>query len=378
MIMNRTIGFVRSLVLAVAGVTVAACGSLQNALPSAQPDYKTTIPLNVLEIPPDLTSSTIDDTLVVPELGPAGTATYSDYSGERAAGSIQDSASLLAQPDNARIRRDGQARWLEVDAQPEEVWKMLKRFWEDNGFALAVDDPRIGVMETEWAENRADIPAGPVRNLIGGALGFLYSSPTRDKFRIRIEQSLDSPSTEVYLTHYGVYEVQKGEYDVVWEDRPRDPELEAAMLSRLMVFMGISEERAETMLADRQGQVGERAEIRSAADGHPYLLVEDSLPRTWRLVGLALDGSNYVVEESDVTRGTYLVRYRDPAASQNSEGMFAGLAFWRDRSDTDPYEVRMTALDRLQTSVVIYDEDGDASQSETARNILTALLGQLK
>jgi len=363
---------------ALAGAALMACSSLESKLPTNQPDYKQTIPLNVLEVPPDLTSSTIDDSLVVPELGPAGTATYSDYSGERAAGSVQASQTLLAEPEEVRVRRDGQIRWLEVAQPPEEVWKLIKRFWEDNGFLLTREDPRTGVMETEWAENRADIPQGPVRSVLGKALGFAYSAPTRDKFRVRIDVAPDSPDTEVYLTHYGAREVQQGEYNVLWEPRPRDPELEAEMLRRLMVFIGISDERAESLLADRRGPAGERAEVRTSPEGHPYLTVSEALSRSWRLVGIGLDDANFLVDDSDASLYTYTVRYRDPLADQNEEGVLSSLAFWRSKPDETPYQVRLASIDRLTTSVTVHDEDGDPSQSETARAILSALQERLR
>ena len=69
----------RAIALAVATLTVAAgCStSFDTLLPDRRPDYRKSTVSQPLEIPPDLTASTIDDTLLVPELNPAGSAKLS-------------------------------------------------------------------------------------------------------------------------------------------------------------------------------------------------------------------------------------------------------------------------------------------------------------
>jgi len=365
--------------LTLAALSVVGCGSssVNDILPDRRPDYKRTITLDALEVPPDLTSSTIDDSLVVPELGPAGTASFSDYSRERSDGTIVR-ASLLPQPDQVRMQRDGQKRWLVVDKPPAEVWPTLKQFWEDNGFLLVTESPTTGVMETEWAENRADIPEDPLRTIIAKGLGDnIYSAPTRDKYRARIEPGEQPGSTDIFLTHYGVAEVQRGTAEVVWETRPQDPELEAEMLRRLMVFIGVSDDRVQQLLADRRGTPGQRAVIRQSPDGYTYLYVEEALPKAWKLVGLTLESNNFLVEEADRSRGQYIVRYQEPGEGPD-EGLLSSLAFWQDEPGEVPYTIRLESEQRFVTQVVVLDEDGEHSRSETGRNILEALQAGLR
>ena len=110
-------------------------------------------------------------------------------------------------------------------------------------------------METDWVENRADIPQDGVRAILKKYLDMLYSAPTRDRFRTRLERSADGKNTEVYLTHSGVEEVAVGGASAsstntyIWQRRPPDPELEAEMLNRLTVYLGASEKRAEVQQA---------------------------------------------------------------------------------------------------------------------------------
>jgi outer membrane protein assembly factor BamC len=357
---------------------LGACNTVSEVLPDRRTDYKNTVTLEALEVPPDLTSSTIDDSLIVPELGPAGTATFSDYSRERQDGvtRIAD-LTLLEEPDNARIDKDGDRRWLVVEDSPDALWPQLQRFWDSNGFALVREDAGSGIMETEWAENRADIPDDPLRNILGKGLGFLYSAPTRDRYRTRIERGQFPGTTDVFITHYGMREVQRGQYDVIWEARPRDPELEAEMLNRFMVYLGISEERAQRLLAEREGKVGERAAMRTSADGDAYLQVDESLPKTWRLVGLSLDGS-FVIQDSDQSRGVYTVRLPDPKGENENKGVLSGLAFWRNTPDDNTYLVTLRAEGREATNVSVNDESGETTTTGTARAILATLENDLK
>ena len=359
-------------------------------LPDRRPDYKTSRIERALELPPDLTASTIDDTLIVPELDPASTASLSAYSIERAgSGQVVLSEAVLQVQPGMHIERDGDERWLVLELEPDQAWPRIKEFWTSNGFLLAKDDPRIGVMETDWLENRADIPEGPIRDILKSVVDFAYSASTRDKFRVRLEKV--NNQTEVYLTHYGVVEIlqsttptsagRKDSSDVIrWEPRPRDPELEAEMLNRLMVYLGASERRAELELA--QPQLKSRTpQVRLAQgpQGQKGLIIEEDYSRSWRLVGLALDSSNFVVEDQDRAQGLYLVEYRDLLENDSEPGLFSSLAFWKD----DPpekgvrYQIRLAGRGP-ETLVVIMDASGNPDSSTTAQQILESIAEVIK
>ena len=85
----------RNGVLLAAGLMLAGCGWLDTVMPDRRPDYKTARTVEPLEVPPDLASSTLDDSLVVPEIAPAPTATLSDYRSERQPASAQPASGVL-------------------------------------------------------------------------------------------------------------------------------------------------------------------------------------------------------------------------------------------------------------------------------------------
>ncbi len=363
------------------GIALVGCSSIEENLPDRRADYKRARSVDTLEVPPDLTASTIDDSLVVPELGPAGTATFSDYSKERAQGT-QVRQDLLPEPENVRLMRDGQARWLVVNASAQDIWPRLRRFWEDVGLPVALEDPITGVVETEWVENRADVPQGFITDLLRKVADAAYSADTRDKFRVRLEPGREPGTTELYLTHYGVVEVESGpaaSVEYIWQPRPRDPELEAIMMRRLMVFLGADEERARALLASRPEGAAPRSTVRLSPDGEPYLSVAEPVARSWRLVGIALDASNFLIEDRDPDALTFIVKYRSPVGVQENKGVLSKLAFWKDDDPEElPFQVKLSADSSTTTRVTVHDEDGNLSRADTAQVILESLNGELQ
>ncbi len=348
-------------------------------------DYKSARQVSPLEIPPDLTAPTRDDRFAVPDVSPRGVATFSAYAADRAAQPTGAQPLVLAQAEGMRIERAGSQRWLVVPGSAEALWPEIKDFWLELGFILNIDRPEVGVMETDWAEDRARIPQDFVRRALGRVLDGLFSTAERDKFRTRLEEGQAPGTVEIYISHRGMVEVyaSQSQDSTVWQPRPADPELEAEMLRRLMIRLGAEEERAAVILASAAGS--ERASLQAGADGRTRLVVDESFDRAWRRVGLALDRIGFTVEDRDRNEGLFFVRYIDPdadARSQRSEGFLSRLAFWRSRDGgvaAGGSEYRIRVAGAADTSTVsILTREGGEDTSETARRILGLLLDQLK
>lgn len=364
-----------SLPLVVIGtLLVSACGVMDKVAPGRdKADYKKSKVIDNLEVPPDLSASTIND---APDSLDAASATYSEFGTQRP---LREKSAVLPEQEALQVMRDGDQQWLLVQGSPDQVWPRVKEFWLQEGFLINKEDPRLGILETDWAENRADIPQGPVRKLIGKAIDVVYSSATRDKYRVRLEKSGDGGS-EVYLTHRGVEEVVKGNPDdstTVWQTRPTDPELEAEMLKRMMVFLGIEEQKAQSMLV-RKGKDKVRAELVSDGTGSSLLIRED-YSRAWRRTGVALDRIGFTVEDRDRSGGTYYVRYNDPLGEQAASGFLDKLAFWSSEDDTNAteYHIKLIA-DGPVTHVIVNNSNDERDSTSTAKRILTLLEEQLR
>lgn len=375
-----------SVSLLVLSLMLAGCsGSL---LESKRIDYKSASARQVapLEIPPDLTAPTQDDRFAVPDVAPRGVATYSAYNADRAGQPAANRASeVMPVPESMRIERAGSQRWLVVPGTADELWPQVRDFWLELGFILNIDSPEIGVLETDWAEDRAKIPQDFVRSALGKVLDGLFSTPERDKFRTRLEVGQEPGTMEIYISHRGMMEIYPTEAkdSTIWQPRPADPELEAEMLRRLMIRLGADEARVQAALAT--APAAERAKVAATVDGQTNLLVDEPFDRAWRRVGLALDRIGFTVEDRDRAQGLYFVRYVDPEADnsskQDGEGLLSKLAFWRssDKVAVGGGEYRLRVQGQGDGSVVsVLTREGGADKSDTARRMLGLLQQELR
>jgi outer membrane protein assembly factor BamC len=359
---------------------------------SSSTDYKSAGKLPPLEVPPDLTSPQRDNRYVVPETA-RSSATLSGYEAERrepgrAASAPSGGPVVLPDLERMKIERAGTQRWLVVQEPPEKLWPLIKQFWQESGFLIKSEMPEAGVMETDWAENRARVSAGAVRDLLSKALDTFYSSAERDKYRTRLDRTADGKGTEIYISHRGMQEIFVTTRDPVsgapgetkWQPRAPDPELEAEFLRRLMVKLGSPEEKAKQLAAGgTQAQL--KAEIVKSNDGTELLQVHEPFDRAWRRVGLALDRVGFTVEDRDRQKGLYFVRYADPEAEMKDKdkGLIGRLFSWGSDSKVKAEQYRVLVSQETSGSQVgVLNKDGAVERSKTAHRILTLLHEQLK
>ena len=370
----------------VALLALAGCSSISGMFDS-KVDYKGAGQLPPLEVPPDLTAPERDNRFVVPEARQS--ATLSGYQQER-----KDQArpaggtAVLPTMESVRIERAGAERWLVVPEPPEKVWPLVRAFWLERGYVLKQESPEIGLMETDWSENRPFTPGG-ARGFLSRAIGSIYSSSERDKFRTRLDRTVDGKGTEIYVSHRGMQEVfvpsaQTAGNEVqptLWQPRDPDPGLEVEALRRMMVRFGVPEERAKLAVAASNAQP-QRAEIVKATDGTQLLQVNEPFDRAWRRVGLALDRVGFTVEDRDRQKGLYFVRYADPEGDMSKKDAERGL-FSRLFGSSDPkvkaeqYRVQVSQ-EKEASTVHVLNKDGGAESSSTAQRILALLHEQLR
>lgn len=362
-------------------LTAAALSACYNAsiIPETKKvDYKSAKAAPSLEIPPDLSQLNPDERFAVPESQGRGTASFLDYQSERASLGADSSTFVLPNLEKIKVVRDGNTRWLTVQEPPEKLWKTIKSFWEETGFVIEVERPEAGVMETNWAENRAKLPDDLIRKTLGYFLDSIYSTGERDKFRTRLEPSTDKGFTDIFISHRGMEEVYTSslQEDTRWQPRQSDPELEAEMLRRLMMRLGLNEATAEKAL-EKEEVAPVQAEL-IATDNRKELQLNDGFERAWRKVGLALDRVGFTVEDRNREEGIYFVRYAD--ADRKSEKSW--FAFWKSGDENVGIQYRVylkpAADNNERTILQILRPEGGVDQSPTATKILNLLADQLR
>lgn len=371
----------RGLIYALALAGLAGCSSIGSMLEPDRVEYKSAGKAPSLEIPPDLTQLQRENRYAIPD--GRGTATASGYSLQQGVKPISTVNIAPNASGDIRIERAGNQRWLVIKQTPEALWPQIKDFWQESGFLLTVETPQAGVMETDWAENRAKLPQDFIRSTIGKALDTLYSTGERDKFRTRLERTADG-STEIYISHRGMQEVLVGQYkdNTIWTPRPAEPELEAEFLSRLMARLGVESTRAKASVANAGIQPTRAKLVKDSKGG--YVEVDEGFDRAWRRVGLALDRVGFTVEDRDRNQGLYFVRYVDPEQSQAKaagKGFLSKLFSLGSSDDKTQsalrYRVSVKGVGAV-SQVAVLNGEGRPESSQTADQILSLLNEQLK
>ena len=357
-------------------LALTGCSTVNDSLSGSKVDYKSAqTKAPSLDVPPDLSQLTRDSRYVVP----GTTVTASAYQAGQAAPAAQVPTAATAIGD-VRIERAGNQRWLVVNRPADKLWEPVAEFWKESGFQLSIDKPDLGIMETEFAENRAKLPQDLIRTTLGRVLDGLYSTGERDKFRTRLERSANG-STEIFISHRGMVEVLTGPNSgtigssTVWQPRATDPELEAEFLRRLMVKLGVSQEQSKTLLAASPARPTSRIET---IDNAPTLQVEEGFDRAWRRVGLALDRTGFTVEDRDRNKGLYFVRYVTLGADAKPTGFFGNL--FGGSAPTPAllkYQLALSSKNE-QTSVTVLNAEGKPESSVNAQRILKVLADDLK
>ena len=296
---------IKPIVLTLALISLTACSGSKKDQPKL--DYQTQNRKIVnLEVPPDLTNPDQGNLYQIP--AGSGAVRASDLKGRNNGVQQPANQAVLKSVKGVRLERDGSQRWLVVDGKsPAELWPLLKVFWQENGFDIKSEEPAIGQMETDWAENRAKLSGGGLRSLLEKiGLGGVYSTSERDKFIIRIEQAKNG-GTDIFFAHKGMSETytDRSEERTMWQPRPNDPNLEAAFLARFMQYLGADEKQIQSELGDTAAakQASNLAKLENGS-----LLLSGDYSRNWRRTALALDRIGLTVIGQNTEKHAFLVQ----------------------------------------------------------------------
>lgn len=329
----------RTLHLAVLIFTLSAlAGCSAVGLESKRVDYKSgagkVLPLDV---PPDLTTPEAGDRYTIPENGGEAVAVFSDYSKGGTAPQPCVVSNVLPDVKTVHLERNGPQRWLVVADRAENVWPLVKEFWLENGFVIQTDNPEAGLMETDWQEDRAKIPQGKLRSVIGKVFDKVYSSDKKDMYRTRLERSKEGGKTEIYLSHRGMEEVQNADKNgYTWRSRGHDPEMEAGMLQLLMVKLGggpAVQAKPEVPAESAQGSFV-APKLHEIEGGGQSILLSEPFDKSWRKVGLALEQAGMMADDLDRANGVYFVSMRK--GIEQKKGLLDRLKFWRKDESSKP------------------------------------------
>jgi outer membrane protein assembly factor BamC len=394
-----------------AGGLVAGCGTSS----PTKIDYKSDSKSKQvsLAVPPNMIDETSDQRSLPPQGGETSLSTLKQVQAQAPA---TNTLTVVPPVNGMHIQRDGTESWLVIDNKaPDQAWAQIRRFWQEQGFLLVVDQRDKGVMETDWNETHAQINDGLIRNTLSKAMGNSYVSSERNKYRTRLETAPNG-GTYVFISQKGMREAITGTNNdsTTWEAKPNDPGLEQEYLKRLMAALALADSRtkpADTQSADlspagaqtapNAATAGAKSAAAATAAQNVALSAQPPMPddsanstsaqlssteltlgepydRAWLRVGLALDRSNFTVDDRDASRGLYFVRYVDPKDLTSAEqGFWSQVFHGKKEKVAKQYLVNVRAVTPDQTRVAVVDDKGAIDQSPQAKQIMSLMVDQL-
>ena len=281
--------FVRRFVVALPLVLLAACNTGVS--------YQDSTLGPSLELPPDLAGSQAESKFELPAA----------FSGDDET-EARDKIPVLAKVESIQLEGNGDMYWLRVDEPVENLYQLVKNFWAAEGYRLDMDEPIIGIMQTEWIYQDEGAEEKSASWLEGLFTEEDYSA-SQDQYTVRIERDDISNLNRIYIAHRGteynyVLTTDGGPHDdersdTEWTFRQPEPELEIQMLSRLMVYLGLHEEEAA-----RQGANVKLFKPRAVMDvdideGSPFLILFDPYQVAWNRVFHQLERMNFTIVSFD-------------------------------------------------------------------------------
>ncbi|HTR08852.1 MAG TPA: outer membrane protein assembly factor BamC [Paraburkholderia sp.] len=404
----------RAVALLMAGGLVAGCSSPTPGKIDYRSDAKAKE--SSLAVPPNMLDETADQRSLPPQ---GGETSLSSLKQTQAAAPVSDQSQVLPQVPGMHIQRDGTESWLVIDNRtPDQVWPQVRRFWQEQGFLLVVDQRDKGVMETDWNETHPKISDGLVRNTLSWAMGNSYVGAERNKYRTRLETS-SAGGTYVFISQKGLSEQVTGTNNdsSKWVPKPNDPALEAEYLKRLMMTLAnakpgvpdaqiaadadakassnsaskskMPDSAAAATAAQNVAAVGQQSGSGSSSSSGAQgtsgqyssteLTLGEPYERAWVRVGIALDRANFTVDDRDRTKGIYYVRYVDPQDKTSDEqGFWNQIFHGRKEKTAKQYKLNVRAVTENQTRIAIVDDSGQIDSSRPAREIMNLMVGELQ
>ncbi len=360
-----------ALTVGVAAATLSGCSTWDQLMGTEESvEYKSTVRGNSLSVPPDLTQINENAQYRAPD----GSLTFSEYAHNQAQQSSMSPADrVLPQQEGIEVRRDGDLRWLVIDRPAEEIYPQLIEFWGDNGFTVRTQNPRAGLIETDWAENRAKIPEGWIRSALGAIIDQVFDSGERERFRTRLER-VDG-KTEVYVSHQHMYETPTTDGAAFkWVHGKEDPGLNAIMLARMMVYLGTDQNRARELVEQAEKHPVKPDITEADTTETAALFLGEPFDRAWRRVGVAIDSAGFSVDDRDRSVGEFFIRYLDTDTGEKIEQRNFIDRLLGSRNKAEAARLRIKVAQQANGSqVTVLDDNGQTDDSQTARRILSVL-----
>jgi len=296
-----------------------------------------------LELPPGVSSATLDDKYVVP-----GLQTHTVLPGKFELKRPEPLAKNVGTAEVKIQTLDGKS-WILLDGDPNQVWPRMRVFLGRAGLKVARADGATSVIETEWRDPNGD-------------------GSTRERFRFRLDQGVQKGTSEIHL----LTQINGGDD---WPAQSDSLDREAQMVRVVAQYLADSEQDASvSMLAQRSDGKGKIFLEGSPEGDGQYLRLQLQEDRAWAALGLALVKAGFEIEDDRREVNKYWLNYSDTEADEM--GWFTRL-FSARRANLSRYVVELRPAVNGESFIYLNYQKGRRLRDTERENLLKRIMGYM-
>lgn len=294
---------------------------------------------------------------------------------------------VLAKVESMQLEGSGNFYWLSVEEPVSNLYPLVKSFWASEGYKLEMDEPAIGIMQTEWVFREEG-----KKQKTGSWLTRLFSaddlSARQDQFKTRIERDPSSAVSRVYISHRTTefqYEIQAGESSQdkkninQWNFRQPESELEVEMLSRLMIYLGLQQVELDSQLQQVKLFSPRATQHFDTEENSPFIILKSPYRVAWNRVYHELERLNTEITSSN-PGGGFLdgdITINARVIEKNNKAGLASL-FASSTAKTQEMVLVIAEENHKLTRLSVETPEGDADTSAAAASFLDLLYQRLR
>ncbi len=330
-----------------------------------------------LEIPPDLTTDSTNSDFELPAV----------FFSESDDPDSRKKIPVLAIVEALKIEGFADFYWLSLDAPVDELYQSIREFWASEGFTLALDEPVIGIMETEWVFNKEGRQEGG-KGFFASLFSSKELSTRQDQFRTRISRDGPEQGLRIYISHrstefiYKLTTQQIGEYSSPqWIISQSETELEVEMLSRLMIYLGLQRAQVEQQLENVKLFAPRASFHTDYGENESYLLVQEGYSRTWYRTLHQLERMKFEVVRASFKSGFSddgMIRVNTNVDIEVEDTGFLSLFSTKTKMVKKQIVLVLSEESHKSTRISIENIDGEAETSPEGIQFLSLLYEHLK
>jgi len=316
-----------------------------------------------LEIPPDLTKPAYENSFRLSEYVSDINRNIVNLTNKEKL--EEQKHEVLTVPSDIQVKKSGTRRWLVVDKSPDLIWDLSRQFLKEQGFVIKKSNKKIGVMETDFLENKPEIPAksmGFIRAALQSTIDNVsYTLPSVDSYKIRIEPTESGQKSEVHLSVSSMAEVITGtgkDETTLWQSKERDIALENQMLYQLMLYLGGDSANAREKIINAQEEGKITVSLADGINGYAKLQFKLNLIDTWDNMSWALSNLNVNLEDKDLKEKTFYIQVARTADKGIMSKIFGEDAIY------SPYQLQLKELSPSLTEVY-FNDISEINETET-------------